>query len=352
MQATSKSLVRIVIAAIWLALSGLGGLLGVQEPVEENLSRQGIHVRPDPQGTPTRVELGVYFLDVMSIDDATQTFEVDLALSARWRDPRLAFSVEEVGSAELVLPLQDVWYPGLSTLNRRDAEILLPDVVRVQPDGQVTYSQRVQASLASRLDLREFPFDSQVLPIQIVVYRHGPEEVELVVADRLTGGRGDFSLTGWVVEEGEAWVEPVQLPGMADHFAGMSFSLLAVRKSSYFSLTMFVPLVLIVLMAWTVLWIDPSVVPPKVGISTASIFSLIAFRFSLRSGLPDVAYMTRADRFLLGATLLVFAVLGEVIVTARLAKQGNEELACRIDRLGRWVYLVAFLVLAAYSRWH
>ena len=335
-----------------VGLCGLGGSAAAQVSVREDLSRQWVHVRPDPEGTPTRVEIGAYFLDVMTIDDATQTFEVDLVFSARWRDPRLAFSVEAAGLDEVVLPLAEVWYPGFSTLNRRESETFLPDNVQIEPNGQVTYSQRIQATLASRLDLLEFPFDSQVLPIHMVAYQFGPEEIELVLADNMTGIRGDFSVTGWVIEEGEHRVEPVQLPGVRHRFAGVSFLLSAERRSSYFSLTMLVPLVLIVLMAWTVFWIDPSVVPPKVGISTASIFSLIAFRFSLRSGLPDVAYMTRADQFLLGTTLLVFAALGEVIVTARLAKQGSEALARRIDRWGRWVYLAAFILLAAFSRWN
>lgn len=347
-----RSLLKVGFAVIWIVLGGLGSSLNAQGSVDEDLSRQWVHVRPDPKGTPTRVEMGVYFLDVMVIDDATQTFQVDLVLSARWRDPRLAFSVEETGLDELVLPLEDVWYAGLSALNRRETEIFLPDLVQVDPDGQVTYSQRFQGTLSSRLELREFPFDSQLLPIHLVAYRYGPEEIEFVLTDRLTGSRGDFSVTGWVIEEGEHRAESVQLPGVEDEFAGVSFFLLAKRQSSYFSLTMMVPLVLIVLMAWTVFWIDPSVVPPQVGISTAAVFSLIAFRFSLRSELPDVAYMTRADQFLLGTTLLVFAALGEVIVTARLAKQGNEDLARRIDRWGRWVYLVAFILLTAYSRWN
>ena len=335
----------------WVVLSGLGASLVAEEVTDEALGKQWVHIRPDPEGTPTRVEIGVYFLDVMVIDDANQTFQVDLVFSARWRDARLAFSAEETGLDEMVLPLEDVWYVELASLNRREAESFLPDIVRVEPDGQVTYSQRLQGVLASPLDLHEFPFDSQLLPMHLVAYRHGPEEIDFVIADGFTGFRGDFSVTGWVIEEGEPEVKPVRLPGLEAENAGASFYLLATRQSSYFGLTMMVPLVLIVLMAWTVFWIDPSVVPPQVGIATAAVFSLIAFRFSMRSALPAVAYMTRADQFLLGATLLVFGALGEVIVTARLARQGNEEKANRIDRWGRWVFLVSFILLAVFTLW-
>ncbi len=335
----------------WVVLSGLGSTLVAEEAVDGALRKQWVHVRPDPEGTPTRVEIGVYFLDVMVIDDASQTFQVDLVFSARWRDSRLAFSAEETGLDEMVLPLQDVWYVGLASLNRREAETFLPEVVRVQPDGKVTYSQRIQGILASPLDLHEFPFDSQILPMHLVAYRHGPDEIDLVIAEGYTGLRGDFSVTGWVIEAAEHEVKPVSLPGLEEQHAGASFYLEATRQSSYFGLTMMVPLVLIVLMAWTVFWIDPSVVPPQVGIATAAVFSLIAFRFSMRSALPAVAYMTRADQFLLGATLLVFGALGEVIVTARLARLGKEEQANRVDRWGRWIFIVAFVLLAVLTLW-
>lgn len=340
-----------LLAAVATISLGGPGFLSAELIDSERVARQWVHVRPDPAGTPTRAEIGIYILDVMAIDDAAQTFEVDVALSLRWRDPRLAFSPEEVGLDELVLPLDEVWFAELGTLNYREAETFLPDVVRVQPDGRVYYAQRLQGTLASPLNLREFPFDKQVLPIHVVAYRYGPEELQFILDQELSGSRGEFSVSGWVIEDGEPRVEPIGLPGTEGEFAAVSFFLVARRESSYFGLTMMVPLILIVLMAWTVFWIDPSVVPPQVGISTAAVFSLIAFRFSMRSALPAVAYMTRADQFLLGTTLLVFAALGEVIVTARLAKQGREGMAHRIDRWGRWIYLGAFALLSVFTLW-
>jgi len=60
---------------------------------------------------------------------------------------------------------------------------------------------------------------------------------------------------------------------------------------------MLLPLALIVLMAWSVFWIDPALLPTQIGVSTASVFSLIAFRFGTRDLLPPVHYMTRGDFF-------------------------------------------------------
>ena len=106
-----------------------------------------------------------------------------------------------------------------------------------------------------------------------------------------------------------------------------SFTLLAV---------VFLPLTLIVFMAWPVFWIDPSNVGPQFGIATSSVFTLIA-------------YLTRFDQFTLGCTLLVFAALGEAVVAARLARIGREKLALRIDLVTRLVYPVVFVGITSFT---
>ena len=36
--------------------------------------------RPDPDGTPTAISIGLYFLDVARIDDVAQEFAADVAI--------------------------------------------------------------------------------------------------------------------------------------------------------------------------------------------------------------------------------------------------------------------------------
>jgi F0F1-type ATP synthase membrane subunit c/vacuolar-type H+-ATPase subunit K len=85
-------------------------------------------------------------------------------------------------------------------------------------------------------------------------------------------------------------------------------------------------------------------------VATASVFSLIAYRTALRLSLPKVSYMTRADIFVLGATVLVFGALGAAIATGRLAKSGREKLARKIDGWARWMYVAMLLILLIASR--
>ena len=50
---------------------------------------QDLFTAPDPS-KPTRVEVGIYILDLVKIDGAAQAMSLDLVVSARWKDSRLA----------------------------------------------------------------------------------------------------------------------------------------------------------------------------------------------------------------------------------------------------------------------
>jgi hypothetical protein len=107
-----------------------------------------------------------------------------------------------------------------------------------------------------------------------------------------------------------------------------------------------VPLSLIVLMAWSVFWMDPHAYVPQITVGTSSIFTLIAFQLSIAETLPHLSYLTNADKLVLAATLLVFFALGQAVLTSRLAQRNELELARRLDTVGRWLYPLLYLLAA------
>jgi hypothetical protein len=60
-----------------------------------------------------------------------------------------------------------------------------------------------------------------------------------------------------------------------------------------------------------------------------------------------VSYLTVADQFMLAITLLVFAALGQAVLTGRLAKSGKDAFARLLNRWGRWIYLAALAIVSA-----
>ena len=301
--------------------------------------------RPDPPGTATEVRVGMFVIDVASIDDASQTYKADILATVRWRDPRLAFVAAPGGDDVRVFPLTEVWQPDLLVVNRREATRAYPDQVRVAPDGTVLYRQRFLFTLASPLELRQFPFDRQTLWIRVASL-YGSDEVTLVPEAGDTGRRPQFSVAGWSVALGEMTADTVERTA-GERLPRLSLSLTATRDTRYYFWKLFVPLGLIVFMAWTVFFLDHAQLGPRIGVSTASIFSLIAFQLSLGRVLPPISYLTRADQFVLGCSVLIFLALAETILTSKLNAAGRQELSRRIDRIARPAYAMLFLVVAA-----
>ena len=64
-------------------------------------------------------------------------------------------------------------------------------------------------------------------------------------------------------------------------------------------------------MSWAVFWVDPKEIGPQLGLAATSMLTLIAFQFAFTGLLPRISYLTRADRFVFSASLLVFLALVE-----------------------------------------
>ncbi len=303
--------------------------------------------RPDPEGTPTEITIGAYLVDLFAINDAEQTFSADLFFMMRWRDERL-LSVEGRSLAGCRIPLESVWAPRVWVINERQLRRSLEDLVVIGPDGVAQYQQRFQGVLTNRLDLRDFPMDTQTLAMQIVLGRVGTEEISFV-RDERTGSAGEFSIADWTVVGGSVAYEPFRLATSDQDIPQVTYRVEVRRNRAYYAQKVFLPLILIVCMSWAVFWIDPKLVPPQVGISTSAVLTLIAFLFSLAYTLPRLSYLTRADRFVMGATVLVFFAFGEALLSTGLAGRGREETALRIDRGSRIVFPAAFAAILLYA---
>jgi hypothetical protein len=324
------------------AILGIMALMITAIPVHAAPAAISVTERPNPEDGPTRVLVTVYVIDVIEVDDASQSFEADLFFRLAWQDPRLA---DPASTAERVFPLGDVWHPQVSILNGRDLTVQEPNVVRVDPAGTVVFRQRTYGKLSSPLNLREFPRDQQVLPIVVFSLYYGTDDVTFVFDQTRSGMMDQFSAAGWFFSRGDTDETPLRIESVSQERARAVFNIRAERDTRFYVYTIFLPLLLIVLMAWSVFWIDPSLLPSQLGVSTASIFTMIAFRLSIRLMLPPVSYITRADIFLLSATFLVFFAFGEAVLTGALAKSGRSELAQAIDRWARWVYLAALALV-------
>ncbi len=305
--------------------------------------------RPASEKGPTQVSVGIWIVDIDKIDSAEQNFTAEVAVVLRWKDPRLAHT----GSGVVRYPLEQVWHPRVGIANETASVIRkFPDAVEVEPDGMLVYRQRYAGPFTQPLRLQSFPFDRQAFHIQLVAVRYGPNEVKFVPdqdwiqngLEQAAGIAPSITLPDWKVEKWETKPLSYALtPGL--EYAGYAFEFTATRNVEHYILKVILPLVLIVMMSWTVFWIDLVHASSQVSIAMTSMLTLIAYRFAVDSQLPRLPYMTRLDLFTLASTLLVFFSLIEVMVTIVLDNK-HRELANRIDRYCRVIFPGIFLVVS------
>lgn len=298
------------------------------------------------QAAPREVKVGYVVLDIDGVSSAQQSFTLNVFFRARWHDPEQAHD----GEKAIIKDLGDVWHPNIQITNRKKAFDTMEDIVTIEPDGMVSYSQRIWGDFSQILDLADFPFDSQKFEVDLVSVGHTPEEVQFVLDELDESGISDqFSLPDWHVTGHKAWgyngtifkgMEPIPM---------FTISLEAKRYTWYYLVKVIMPLLMIVAMSWIVFWIDPDQASIQIGAATTSMLTLIAYRFTIDRLVPAVSYLTRMDEFILSATILVFITLCEAVTTSVMTKHGKSDLALKIDKWFRFIIPVSFIALTVHA---
>jgi len=304
--------------------------------------------RPGAGGDPDIVRVGVGLLDIAKIEEANQVFHIDAYMVFEWTDPRLAAEATGApGPGTRRVPLDAIWNPGLVVVNARGLETRLPWVATVDGDGNVTVRQRVSGPLAVDLDLREFPFDTQRLTIDLVSYLHTPSELTFSPDSKLIARPDTFSAEGWSFEPVDAETSVFRLSDSGPGAPSIRFAIVAERSAAFYILTLAIPLTLVVLLSWVVHWVPPNLIPARVGMASATVFSLVALGVTFRLTLPQIDYLTRADRFVLYSTVLVAISLCVAVATANLTSQERNADALRLTRVTRFVFPFGYLAAIA-----
>jgi hypothetical protein len=306
--------------------------------------------RPNAGGEPDNITVRLGLLDITGINDREQVFTVDIFVEVEWHDPRLA--LEESGAGDLRTVAQgEIWQPRLTVVNNRGLDFLLPEVATVDGEGNVIVRQRLAGPLAVDLELRDFPFDTQRLPIEIVSYQYDASEIVYSKDSELLAKLDAMSGDGWAYTALEPEPMVYRLKDGGRGGSGITFAVMAERKAAYYILTLALPMTLILFLAWMSHWLPVHVIPPRMGMASATVFSLIAFGVSFRLTLPKIAYLTDADRFVLYSTLLVLVSLAVTVTTIRWASTDREEVAERLARRARiaFPFLYGLIVLLTYT---
>jgi hypothetical protein len=289
--------------------------------------------------------VGLTYADVLEIEDTEQTFVADVWIALRWKDSRLADPSRGDAYGDCHLPPEEVWTPRLQFRNMRDVRSDYRDITLIDAQGVIYLFSRKLITFYSPLDLRDFPFDRQVLTVtadSILTVN----EIELEVLDDFSALQAQ-SVPSWTLGVPKASITEEFARVRGANFSSFTSQIEAERRPGYYRRKLIIPITLIVFMAWAIFWIKPSMTAPQMGVGTTAMLTLIAYQFALGGFLPEISYLTRADTFMLLCLVLVFTALMEAVASAALVNFGKEAYVLRMDKIFRVAYPVALLIVLA-----
>jgi hypothetical protein len=295
--------------------------------------------------------------DINEIDDETETFEFEGVLTLDWRDDRHAFDPVAEGT-DLKLyqgayQFNEVftgWFPQAALVNGSGLYEQHSVVLRIRADGSLRLIETLNAAAKTDLDLRAYPFDTQHLEAEFEILGMDANEVVLEVAD--PGAASEIPAAAvrmpqWTLTNVGQSVRSRSAVYAGESGAASTFVVnMGVERRSLFTVRLvIVPLVLIVVLSWSVFWMEQSSVGDRISVSFIGILTIVAYQFVLSEILPHISYLTWINGFLNMSYFVMCGAVGINLWVGVLDRNRRNAEGDRIDRLCRWLFPVIYLGL-------
>ena len=104
-------------------------------------------------------------------------------------------------------------------------------------------------------------------------------------------------------------------------------------------------LVLIVMLSWSVFWMERSSLGDRISVSFIGILTAVTYQIVLSEILPQISYLTLIHGFLNLSFLIMCATVVINLVVGALDRKGMTELGDLVDYRCRWVFPLIYVVL-------
>ncbi len=267
---------------------------------------------------PTPVSVGVYVYSISELNLPEGTFLLDGYLWFRWQGANLPTDKFEFAVINVTVE------------SSYDSPLVhVGDTYRA--------SRRVKLRLRTNFALDNYPFDKQVLPLQVEHRWNGLEQLVFVPDDgAVPTGKllreaflaNDLKIGDWIIDDARQRIEVKQYEtdfgsiqkgvwdGKSSRYV---FEVELRRRLAPYLLKVLLPLLLIVAMGLSVFFMDAREFSTQCGVAITALLACVAFHISQ----PQIGYMVKADLFFFLSYAAIFTSLAVMVVSNRWVHAGD-----------------------------
>jgi len=287
---------------------------------------------PAIPAAPQTVHVGALVLDVGAVDVKAGTFVLDFYLYFRWKGKFDPTRFEIMNGV-------------VDNLGPPDEEIM--------PDGTRHAAFRVRATVRAQMNLERYPWDEQVLPLEIEDTHLDARRMRYV-ADPDSALQGDATIPSYKITgirtEAKTYQyasnlgDPSLRKGERLSYSRFILEIRARHSGAAVYLKAFLPLIISVAIAFLTFFIRVDALDPRFGVGIAGIFGAVSSHILVAGNLPEHAAFTMADRIHQIGLFSIFLSIAASAISLAYFNRGEEARAARLDRWCAWIFPALFTV--------
>lgn len=281
---------------------------------------------------PDTVKVGAYVISVHDINFHDKEYTIRFWLWFVYDNPEFDFSKQlDIPNAKSIEP---------------------PEIITDSIDGKAWAIMKMKCTMKERWDVKDFPFDSQHLRVQIENTLF--DNKLLVFVPDIKGSQFDEqeAIDGWTIENFNV------THGDNDYKTGFGDASTDSQVFSTFNIEMeierdawglfmkiFIGMYIAFLIAIVSFTPHPSELEPRFGLPVGGLFAAVGNKYIIDSLLPESSSFTLVDTL---HSLTFLAVLMTLIVSAislKLVDNGKAEMALKVNSVGAKVVVAVYVVV-------
>ena len=222
------------------------------------------------------------------------------------------------------------------------------DTFLVNDGAQLSYKSKSVYKIKNAFNLKNFPFDKQSLRIFLRQDQNTIDEDRFLVSSWTMRKAEKFkdqnSIQGWNITDVQMNYKVYDHTLKDGFYDGFELVFNIERKSRYYVYKIILPIILILIVCWSAVWIKPYEIESRLTITIVCLLSLIAYNFVIDADLPKLEYLTVMDYIIL--TSYVYSTIPTFLSILSHNSIGTKnKKIIRIELLSKTYGLLSYIVL-------